>query len=188
MKGFALLWSKMLDSSLWVKESKEGRLVWITILMMKDGEGCVYASEAGLAHRARVEEEECHAALERFLRPDAGDTSGVKNGIRLEKIQGGWKVVNDELYRYSTEERRLFWRQQKALQRERVVKKGRGKPSTKVEVAPEDRWENKPPVGEVGVKVDEKENEQLFQREGENGLAGVNAYMANGTPLPREPR
>lgn len=119
MSGFALLWGKILDSSLWIKETKETRLVWVAILAMKNQEGVVQSSVVGLADRAKVSVEECRKALKVFLSPDPDDTSKVEEGRRIREVPGGWQVINNDLYRYSTEEKREFWRQQKADQRAR---------------------------------------------------------------------
>ena len=114
---FALLWGKTLDSSVW-QESKETRLLWFTILAMKDQDGIVRASVAGLAHRARITVEECRESLRVLTSPDKDDTSGVKNGVRLEVVKGvGWRVVNNDLYKFSTEARREAWRIDKERQR-----------------------------------------------------------------------
>lgn len=115
--GFALLWSKILDSSIWM-ESKETRLVWITMLAMKDSQGRVICSPKALAHRARVEVEECGEALRLFLSPDIESGSKVDEGRRLREIPGGWQIINHEMYRFSTEARREFWREQKRKQRD----------------------------------------------------------------------
>lgn len=135
MKGFALLWSKILDSSVWM-ESKEARLVWITMLAMKDSEGKVFAAAAALAHRARVETEECQKALEIFLAPDPSSTSPNDEGRRLRVIPGGWQIINHEQYRFSTEAKRQFWRESKRQEREARaaagVGPGKGKAKKKV--------------------------------------------------------
>ena len=123
MNGFALLWGKILDSSIWVKESKETRLVWITMLAMKNFEGKIQASIIGLADRAKVTPEECRTALNVFLAPDPDDTSKVEDGRRIREIPGGWEIINHDLYRFSTEAKREFWRQSKAEQRKKKQKK-----------------------------------------------------------------
>lgn len=156
MSTFALLWGKILDSSLWVKESKETRLVWVTILAMKDLEGRVYASVIGLADRAKVTPDECRTALRIFLSPDPDDTSKVEDGKRLREIPGGWQVVNNELYRFSTDEKREFWRQQKAEQRAAKEAKKNGK----VKKLP------------------------LDDKTGERGLKAVEDNCENGAPMP----
>lgn len=114
MTGFTLLWQKILRSSIWIQESKETRLVWITMLALKDKDGNVHSSVVGLADSAKVTMEECQAALVILLAPDEGDSSGVEEGRRIRPIQGGWQIVNNELYRFSTESKREFWRLQQA--------------------------------------------------------------------------
>lgn len=119
--GFTLLWSKILESSLWIQESKETRLVWITLLAMKDSSGVVQASVVGLADRAKVSPAECRKALEVLLAPDLNDTSKVEGGRRIREIPGGWEIINHDLYRFSTEAKREMWRREKAQQRARAA-------------------------------------------------------------------
>lgn len=135
MSGFTLLWGKILDSSIWVKESQATRLVWVALLAMKDSLGVVQASHIGLADRAKVSPGECEAALQVLLSADPDDTSGIEGGRRLRVVPGGWQVINHDLYRFSTEAKREFWRLEKAKQRavndarERVKRKKKRKPS-----------------------------------------------------------
>ena len=120
MSGFALVWGKMLESSLWVKESKETRLVWIALLVMKDQDGIVQCSVVGLADRAKVSLAECKEALRVLLSPDEDDTSKVLEGRRIVEVPGGWSVVNHDAYRFSTEAKRQYWREQKAKSRAKI--------------------------------------------------------------------
>lgn len=117
MSSFALLWGKILESSLWIQESKETRLVWITMLAMKDYNGVVQASIVGLADRAKVSLEECQEALRVLLSPDQHDTSKVEEGRRIREVPGGWQIINHDMYRFSTEAKRAMWRESKAAQR-----------------------------------------------------------------------
>lgn len=126
MNGFALLWSKILDSSLWIQGSKETRLVWVALLAMKDSKGIVQASVVGLADRSKVTIEECREALNVLLSPDPEDTSKVEDGRRIREVFGGWQIVNHDMYRFSTEARRAVWREAKANQR--AMKAGRTLP------------------------------------------------------------
>ena len=116
MNGFTLLWSKILDSSIWMEE-KETRLVWITLLAMKDAEGVVRAAKKALAYRARVSEDECERALSVLLAPDPQSMTPDHEGRRIAEVAGGWRILNHDLYRFSTEAKREFWREQKAEQR-----------------------------------------------------------------------
>ena len=40
---YVKLWSDLLDSSLWVQESPETRIVWITLLAMADADGMMFS-------------------------------------------------------------------------------------------------------------------------------------------------
>src|ERR1041385_4136625 len=124
MSGFCLLWSKTLRSSLWVQESKETRLVWLTLLMLKDSEGKVQSSLVGLADSAKVSPKECAEAVKILESPDPNDTSKVSGGRRIKPIPGGWQIVNADMYRFSTEAKREFWKATKAEQRQKKKKHG----------------------------------------------------------------
>lgn len=102
MNSFTLMWAKMLDSSVW-QTTKEARLLWVTMLLMKDREGIVRASIPGLAHRAVLTLEECEEALKVLSDPDPYSQTPTADGRRIVKVEGGWLVVNHELYRTSEE-------------------------------------------------------------------------------------
>ena len=97
MAGYTKLHASILDSSVWLTD-KETRLVWITMLAMADQDGVVNASIGGLAHRARVTYDECQAALDVFMKPDPDSRDGT-TGERIEKVPGGWLVLNHANYR-----------------------------------------------------------------------------------------
>lgn len=120
---FSLLWGKILRSSLWVRESKETRLVWITLIALKDREGKVQSSVIGLADAAKVTLLECREALRVLSSPDPEDTSKVDEGRRIRDIPGGWELTNHALYQFSTEEKREYWRRKKAVERARKQEK-----------------------------------------------------------------
>ena len=157
--SFTLLWSKILNSSLWVKESKETRLVWITLLAMKNRAGLIQSSVVGLADRAKVSPEECEEALRVLTSPDPNDTSKIEQGIRLRVVPGGWEVVNHDLYRFSSEEKRELWRQQKADQRAKTPGRKPGRPRK------EPKASNVPLPGEAAyVKIAEQEGQATAER------------------------
>lgn len=116
---FSLLWTKILRSSLWVRESKETRLVWITMIALKDKNGRVQSSVVGLADAAKVTPEECREALVVLSAPDPEDTSKVDEGRRIREVAGGWALTNHELYQFTTDEKREYWRRKKAVERQR---------------------------------------------------------------------
>jgi len=114
--GYTLLWSKILKSTIW-DHSAATRIVWITLLAMKNKDGIVISSVSGLRRWAAVTHEECQTALDIFLSPDPDSSSKVDEGRRIRVVPGGWFIINHEAYRYATVERKEFWRQAKAEQR-----------------------------------------------------------------------
>jgi len=98
MSGYTKLFSSILTSSVW-GEADHTRIVWITLLALADRNGDVSASVGGLARSANLDRERCEEAIKVLSSPDPDDRSGVKDGIRIEPIQGGWHIVNYAVYR-----------------------------------------------------------------------------------------
>lgn len=113
--AYTKLFQSILDSSIW-RESKEVRLVWITMLAMVDRDGIVRASVPGLADRAKVSLEECQLALETFVNPDQWSRSKAFDGRRIKEVDGGWLLLNHAHYRslMSQEDRREYQRKKQA--------------------------------------------------------------------------
>lgn len=123
--GFVMLWQKTLLSSLWRNESMSTRIVWITLLMMKDSEGRVISSKPGLRDTARVSDNELEVALGVLMAPDPASSSKAEEGRRIVEIPGGWRIVNHDLYRFSTEAKRAYWRETKAKYRQKTAPRRR---------------------------------------------------------------
>lgn len=96
--SFTKLFSSITESTVWC-EPHATRIVWITMLAMADRKGRVEASVPGLANRARVTLEECEHALARFMEPDRYSRTPDNDGRRIEKIDGGWVLLNYAKYR-----------------------------------------------------------------------------------------
>lgn len=96
--SFTKLFANITESTVWC-EPERTRLVWITMLAMADRQGRIAASMPGLANRARVPEEDCQVALDCFLAPDRHSRSQEYEGRRIEKIDGGWRLLNYVKYR-----------------------------------------------------------------------------------------
>lgn len=93
------LFTKILDSSIWLAPDPH-RLVWITILAAMNEDGIAqFASVANLAHRARVDLAHAKSAIEAFENPDPDSGDPENDGRRLERIPGGWLVLNAHKYR-----------------------------------------------------------------------------------------
>ena len=95
--SFVKIHGEILDSSVWGLPHAT-RIVWVTMLAMADENGVVSASVDGLARRAIVSLKECEAALKCFLGPDQHSRDGT-TGERIEKVPGGWLVLNHAQYR-----------------------------------------------------------------------------------------
>jgi hypothetical protein len=93
------LFTKILDSSIWLAPDQH-RIVWITFLAAMDEDGFVqFASVANLAYRARVSPEQAQDAVTAFEGPDTDSGDPTNEGRRIEKVPGGWIVLNAEKYR-----------------------------------------------------------------------------------------
>ena len=95
---YVKLFGSILKSSVW-DESPATRLVWITLLLLADEEGFAQGVERGLARQANVSPEECRAALEVLAAPDVDSQTQDFGGRRIEKVEGGWMVLNYKKYR-----------------------------------------------------------------------------------------
>lgn len=97
--AFVKLFQSLLDSTVWTQEPHHVARTWITMLLMADRDGVVEASVPGLAHRALVTIEQAEEALEKFLAPDKYSRTPDYEGRRIERIHGGWRLLNLEVYR-----------------------------------------------------------------------------------------
>ena len=93
------IFTKILDSSIWL-EPDATRIVWITMIAAMDETGfCQFASVANVARRANVDTEKAAAAIQVLESPDKDSSDPENEGRRLERIPGGWMVLNAEKYR-----------------------------------------------------------------------------------------
>ncbi len=101
METYVKLFGSILHSTVW-QESKEIKLTWITLLAMSDKNGEIQASIPGVAYAAGVTVSEAEAAIKKFMLPDPYSRSTEFEGRRLEKIGGGWSLLNHQKYRDMT--------------------------------------------------------------------------------------
>lgn len=93
------LFTKILDSSVWL-ESNPTRIVWIMMIAAMDEHGFVsMASSHNVARRANVSLEEAEKAITVLESPDTIQPNQDSEGRRLERVEGGWMVLNSEKYR-----------------------------------------------------------------------------------------
>jgi len=93
------IFTKILDSSIWLAPDPH-RIVWITLIAAMDRHGIAqFACPENLASRARVSLKETKKAIESFESPDPYAPTQEFEGRRIERIDGGWLVLNAEKYR-----------------------------------------------------------------------------------------
>lgn len=121
MNGYTKLFGSLVGSTIWRSESKETKIVWITMLAMANRDGIVESSVPGLADFAKVSMEETVLALERLSNPDEYSRTPDNQGRRIEKVEGGWKILNHAKYRekLNLEERRAYLAKKQAEYRKR---------------------------------------------------------------------
>jgi hypothetical protein len=121
MKPFTKLFASILTSSIWRTDDKT-RIVWITMLAMADRDGEVGASVGGLADMARISVPACKKALSNLLSPDEDSRNKSAESPRIEKIDGGWRLLNYSKYRQLGREmdRREYFRLKKREERAKI--------------------------------------------------------------------
>jgi hypothetical protein len=101
MSGFTKLVPEIVQSSIW-NESSDVRIVWITLLAIKDEHGFVRGNAQTIARIANVSLDAANTALARFQEPDPSSNTPDNEGRRIAPIPGGWCVLNHSLYRGKT--------------------------------------------------------------------------------------
>lgn len=110
MSGYTPLFSSIIASTIW-RESKETKIVWITMLAMADARGVVEASIPGLADMAKVSLDECKAALVVLSSPDEYSRTKDHDGRRIEEVDGGWCILNIAKFREKCRQRADYMRE-----------------------------------------------------------------------------
>lgn len=96
---FVKLHSQLLDSSLWCEPPDVTKL-WICLMLMADPDGQVNASAPGIASRANLPLPRVKVLLEKFAKPDPDSRNPQHQGRRIERIDGGYKILNFVYFRY----------------------------------------------------------------------------------------
>ncbi len=107
LMGYTKLFSEIVMSTVW-REKDTTRLVWITMLALRNRHHVVEGSIPGLADCARVSIKACRAAIKVLSDPDPDSRSQELEGRRIQQVDGGWFIINGEKYRrkMSEDERR----------------------------------------------------------------------------------
>ena len=95
---YTKLMSTITNSSIW-SECHATKVVWVTMLAMSDKNGNVFSSIPGLSRMSNATMDETLIALDCFLSPDPFSRTEDFEGRRIEKIDGGWRLLNHAKYR-----------------------------------------------------------------------------------------
>lgn len=96
--AFTKLDSHITKSSLW-SEGLHVRVVFVTFLAEKDENGIVEAAPSSMQRLCNVTKEQFEDAIKILESPDPESRTEEFEGRRIEKIEGGWIVLNHEKYR-----------------------------------------------------------------------------------------
>lgn len=97
MSNYTKLFASIIHSSVWQLD-RHVKLVWVTMLAMKNRDGIVEASVPGIAAAAGVSLPEAEQALALFMAPDPHSRTETDSGRRVRKVPGGWFVINHDEY------------------------------------------------------------------------------------------
>lgn len=109
MTGYTKLFGSLVASSIW-GEASATKVVWITMLAMANRDGVVEASVPGLATLSRESRADTETALRLLESPDPDSRSKEHEGRRIQKVDGGWLILNHAKYRakLNAEERKEY--------------------------------------------------------------------------------
>lgn len=98
MNHYIPLFSKIVDSSLW-DEPDTVIKVFLSMLAKKEKNDTVIASAYAISRWARKTEAEVLDALKILSSPDTKRLEPQPfDGRRIEKIEGGWRILNGDFY------------------------------------------------------------------------------------------
>lgn len=93
------LFTKIVTSSIWLEDNPT-RIVWMMFIALMDEDGFVeIASVRNVASTARVKESEAARAIKCLESPDPDSSNQKNEGRRIERVPGGWMVLNSGDYR-----------------------------------------------------------------------------------------
>jgi hypothetical protein len=95
---FAKVHSSIYDSSL-MDEPESVRLFFLLLLPKADWHGFVTGTEESLSRLFNMPLESIKEAVKVCSNPDPRSRTPDNDGRRIEKVQGGWRILNFELYR-----------------------------------------------------------------------------------------
>lgn len=99
MNTWTPLWSQVVESTLW-EEPLEVRVLFLTMLAIKDPDHVVRMPFRRLCKKANMDPPVVQGALETLMKPDHRSPEPQEfEGRRVEAVEGGWLILNGEHYR-----------------------------------------------------------------------------------------
>jgi len=95
---YVKVFGTILKSSVWDTDPAT-RCVWLAMLVSADEQGFVRGTVQSLARDANVSLEQVEKALNVFLSPDLDSATPDEDGRRINKVDGGWFLINYAKYR-----------------------------------------------------------------------------------------
>lgn len=93
------LFTSILDSSIWLEEPTT-KVVWVTLIAAMNEDGFAhFSAPQNLANRAVLSLEDTLAAIKILESPDPNSADQDHEGRRIERVPGGWIVLNAKKYR-----------------------------------------------------------------------------------------
>ncbi len=116
--AFVKVHDKILRSSVWF-ESHATVKVWLGLMVMADETGHVHSSRRGLMHACAVAEDEFEEAMRVLEGPDPDSCTEDDDGRRIQRVEGGWFVLNHASYRDRETDQKVKARERSRRHRER---------------------------------------------------------------------
>lgn len=126
MSGYTKLFSELVTSTIW-NEPNDCRVLWITMLALREKDNICRATVPALAKFSDITVEECEKYLVKFQQPDKYSRSQEHEGRRIQPVDGGFLILNGAKYRekLSAEDRKEQFRKASAKYREKRVRTAR---------------------------------------------------------------
>lgn len=96
--GYSKLDCGIVDSSLW-EQPHDVLRVWIAMLAKTDASGYVRVAAPAMARLCHLDRERFNEIIEQFCSPDPESRSTEHEGRRLQRVDGGWLILNYSKYR-----------------------------------------------------------------------------------------
>lgn len=97
MNTWSPLFSSVVESSLW-DEPLHVRVLFMTLLALKEQDQVVRKNEYQLRRAANIEGVQVAEALKILSRPDRKRPNQEHEGRRIKEVADGWLILNGELY------------------------------------------------------------------------------------------